>query len=207
MLRPEGVGSLQGVQALGEGEGLGLEFLPGGFDGGVPLGAVGDRVGVDGQLVGEVGDVFLQVGHESLVASFLEVEGVHELGVDFKACLLGSCDHPLAVELEEVLVEGEQLAAVGRDSQPWTQGSEGWSEVFILDAWSGLLRDDIGHELVVGEEVLERKRSLILKEMNQCLWLVFVAEGESGKESDAVAGRLGGGSHWKGESHRGRHLE
>jgi len=207
MLGPEGAGRLEIMQVLGEGGGLGFEFLQRGFDGGVPLGTVGDWVVSGGQLVGEVRDVLLEVGHELLVASLLEVQSVHELGVDFKAGLLGGGDDPLAVELEEVLVEGEQFAAAGGDSQPRTQCSECWSEVFILDAWSWLLRDDIGHELVVGEEVLEGKSSLGLEEMNQCLWLVLIAEGERWKESHAVAGRFGSGSHWQGECHCGRHLD
>lgn len=183
VLRPKGVRRLQGVEALSKGVGILFQMFLSGVDRGVPLCTIADWV--DGELAGEVWDMFLQVSQESLVAS-VDIEGMSKVSVNFKGCLLRSCNDPLAMKLEEVLVEGQELPAIVGDPQPRPQGGEGWSEVLILDAWSWLLGDDIGHEFIVGKEIFEWERSFLLEEMSQCCWLVLIEESETGKKSDTV---------------------
>lgn len=103
------------METLGKSVSFLFQIFLSGLDGGVPLCTVAH--GVDGELAGDIWDVFLEVSQECLVAS-VEVEGVSKVSVNFKGCLLGSCNDPLTMQLEEVLVEGKELPAIGGDSQP-----------------------------------------------------------------------------------------
>lgn len=110
VLGPELMGGLEIVETEGKGFGLLLEGVASTSGVSLPFGRVVH--GVTGNSVVGVWDVFLQVSEEFLIAALFEVDGGGELAVNFKGGLFGCCHDPLAVELEEVFVEDEEVATV-----------------------------------------------------------------------------------------------
>lgn len=111
MLGLELVGFLEVCQAPGELVGLLLQGCGGGSGAFLEVGRAGCMSVADCRC--DAREAFFQLSNELLVAASFEVDGDGELDVDLIRGLLGRSHDPLTVELEEVLVEDEELAAIG----------------------------------------------------------------------------------------------
>ena len=117
----------------------------------------------------------MDVGEEFVIVT-VDIEDLNEFDVDVEGDHFGSSYSPFALKPKESSVEVHKLLTIGRGKHPWAHGTEDRAKVVVLQLWTSLLLQDERHEIGVLDNILKRKRSLVVDEMFQGLVIVFIEE-------------------------------